>query len=202
MNVPFPRIVRLAGPNDRSAVNTMLARAFHDDPVMTYIFPDANVRKLRLPRFFSVIFDGDGNCGERFVTGNNEAATLWRRPGHGHLSLREKLQQAFPWVRAAGTALGRALSVSAASDANHPSEPHWYLHIAGCSPDHQGQGFGTAAIKAGLAKADADGLPSYLETANAANLGLYEALGFGVTHRWRVPGGPEHWSMLRPVPPS
>ncbi len=197
MNNSRNRIVRSANPNDRSEVNKMLARAFHNDPVMVYIFPNEKVRRSRLPRFFSVIFDGDGSCGERFVTDNNEAATLWRRPGYGHLSLREKVQQALPWLRAAGPALGRALTVSAASDANHPTEPHWYLHIAGCSPDHQGQGYGTAAIKAGLARADADGIPSYLETANEANLPLYKALGFSVTHRWHVPDGPEHWSMLR-----
>jgi GNAT superfamily N-acetyltransferase len=194
------RDVRLAAWNDRMAVSTMLAAAFQDDPVMTYIFPDPKVRQARLPRFFSVIFDGDGASGTRYVTESVEAATLWRRPGRGHLSLREKAIQVLPWLFASGAALGRALAVSAASDANHPAEPHWYLHIVGCSPDHQGQGFGTAAIRAGLARADADGVQSYLETAKEANIPFYQALGFGVTHHWHVPNGPKNWSMVRPVP--
>jgi GNAT superfamily N-acetyltransferase len=194
------RNVRSASRSDRAAVNSMLAAAFQDDPVMTYLFPDAKVRRSRLPRFFSVIFDGDGAAGERFVTDGIEAATLWRRPGRGHLSLREKVIQAVPWLRASGTALGRALAVSAASDANHPAGPHWYLHIAGCSPDHQGQGFGTAAIRAGLTRADADGVPSYLETANETNIAFYQTLGFHVTHHWSVLNGPKNWSMIRPAP--
>jgi ribosomal protein S18 acetylase RimI-like enzyme len=193
------RHVRSAILSDRTAVNQMLARAFQDDPVMAFIFPNPDVRRAKLPRFFSVIYDGDGVSGARLVTDGCEAATLWRRPGCGHLTLTEKIVQSLPWLRAAGFALGRALTISAASDANHPAEPHWYLHIAGCSPDHQGQGYGTAAIRAGLARADADGLPSYLETAKETNIGFYQGLGFHVTHSWRVHLGPQNWSMLRPA---
>jgi ribosomal protein S18 acetylase RimI-like enzyme len=192
--------IKLATPQDRIQVCNMLAAAFQDDPVMKFIFPDKTVREKRLPGFFTVIFDGDGLWGPRFVTASLEAATLWRPAGRGQLSFWEKASQSLPWVRAAGMALGRALQVSAASDANHPAEPHWYLHIAGCSPEHQGRGFGTAAIRAGLMRADQDGVASYLETANEANIGYYEALGFRVTHDWHIAKGPKNWSMLRPAP--
>ena len=175
----------------------MLAAAFQDDPVMSFIFPDAADRRLRLPRLFTILYEGDGAHGARFVTDGGEAATLWRAPGHGHLGLREKLRHGLPWLRAAGLALRRALRVSAASDANHPIEPHWYLHIAGCTPQARRRGFGTAAIMPGLAKADSEDMPVYLETANAANIAFYQKLGFAVTHKWRVPDGPAHWSMLR-----
>jgi ribosomal protein S18 acetylase RimI-like enzyme len=188
---------RQAAPSDRMQVTLMLAEAFQNDPVMAYIFPDPVERQRRLPRFFTVIFDGDVPHGAGYVTHGGEAATLWRAPGHGHLSLREKILQAVPWVRASGFALGRALKVSAASDANHPQEPHWYLHIAGCSPAAQGHGFGGMAIKAGIARADAEGFPCYLETSNEANVPLYEKLGFQVTHDWKVPDGPVNWSMFR-----
>jgi ribosomal protein S18 acetylase RimI-like enzyme len=199
MNALQPHCVRSALRKDRMQANVTLAAAFQNDPVMNFIFPQPELRRSRLPRFFSVIYDCDGECGERFVTDGIEAVTLWRRPGHGHLTLREKLLSSLPWLRAAGFAIGRALAVSAASDANHPPEPHWYLHIAGCSPEFQGKGYGRAAIVAGLARADAETMPSYLETANPANLAFYNSLGFHVTHQWRVPDGPEHWSMLRPA---
>jgi ribosomal protein S18 acetylase RimI-like enzyme len=175
----------------------MLGAAFQDDPVMSFIFPDAADRRARLPRLFAIAFDLDGATGARFMTKGGEAASLWRAPGHSRLSLREKIVLSVPWLAAVAFALGRALAVSAASDANHPPEPHWYLDIIGCTPEFQGQGFGQAAIRAGLARADADGVASYLETANEANLDLYSTLGFVVTHRWRVPDGPVHWSMLR-----
>lgn len=189
--------VRRAKPGDREVVMNILAAAFHNDPDMAFIFPDPAVRKLRLPQVFSVIFDGDDAAGARFVTDNGEAATLWRRPGQGRLSLWDKARRGLPWLRAAGFALRRASIVNAASEANRPTAPHWYLHIAGCSPHRQGRGYGTAAIKAGLALADGDGVPAYLETSTKASIAFYGRFGFHVTHDWHVPGGPKSWSMLR-----
>lgn len=190
--------VRRAGRADRAAVCATLAAAFAEDPVLCWVFPDPADRARRLPRFFAILFDGDGAHGARFVTAGGEAATLWRAPGEGHLRWPEKLRHGLPWLAAAGFNLPRALALSAASDAAHPPEPHWYLHIVGCAPEAQGCGFGAAAIAPGLALADAAGLPAYLETANERNLGFYERLGFAVTHRWQVPGGgPLHWSLLR-----
>lgn len=183
---------------DRAAVILTLAAAFQDDPVMRFIFPDDADRRRRLPRFFAILYDGDGAHGARWMMPGAEAATLWRAPGQGHLGLVEKLRHGLPWLRAAGLALPRALAVSAASDANHPAQPHWYLHIVGCRPEAQGRGFGRAAIAPGLARADADGVPAYLETANERNLPFYARIGFEVTHTWRVPDGPPHWSLLRP----
>ena len=184
--------------SNRKAVCAMLGAAFQDDPVMAFIFPDPAERRLRLPRLFAILHDGDSAHGARVVTPGGEAATLWRAPGQGHLGWSEKLRHGLPWLHAAGFSLPRALAVSAASDANHPHEPHWYLHIVGCAPDKQGRGFGRAAIAPGLARADADRVACYVETANPRNLPLYESLGFVVTHRWEVPNGPGHWSLSRP----
>lgn len=189
--------VRIPRRSDRGPVIATLAAAFADDPVMRFIFPDDADRRARLPRLLAILYDGDGAHGARFMTARCEAATLWRSPGQGRLGILEKLRHGPPWLHAAGFALPRALAVSAASDANHPEEPHWYLHIAGCLPADQGRGFGRAAIAPGLARADAENVASYLETANETNIGFYERLGFEVTHDWLVPNGPRHWSMLR-----
>ena len=191
--------IRIPAPDDRKAVVATLAAAFQDDPVMAFIFPDEADRRLRLPRLMAILYDGDGAHGARFVTQGGEAATLWRAPGQGALHWPEKLRHGLPWLHAAGLALPRALAVSAASDAAHPTEPHWYLHIVGCRPEAQGRGLGSAAIAPGLARADADGVAAYLETANERNLPLYRRLGFEVTHEWRVPDGPHHWSLMRPA---
>ena len=87
-----------------------------------------------------------------------------------------------------------------AVEAHFPSDPFWYLHIAGVDPARQGRGLGGASIRAGLARCDADGVPAYLETATESNVGLYARLGFELTGEWSVPkGGPRFWSMMRPV---
>jgi GNAT superfamily N-acetyltransferase len=189
--------VREGSPTDLPGIATLLAAAFQDEPVMSFIFPDPAVRRRRLPDFFSVIYKTDYAHGASYVTTNGEAATIWRAPGHGHLSFGEMLRQAWPWVAASRTALGRALIYSFASDANHPKEPHWYLHFVGCLPIAQGKGFGGAAIRAGLARCDAEGIPAYLETATESNLAFYRALGFAVSHEWTVSKKLRCWSMFR-----
>ncbi|MEJ0095818.1 MAG: GNAT family N-acetyltransferase [Methylocella sp.] len=152
---------------------------------------------MRLPRFFGVVFDTNGPKGARFMTVNGEAAAIWRPPGHERHSFLEIMMDGWSWLAASGTAIGRALAFSAASDNNHPTEPHWYLHMAGCLPSAQRKGFGSAVVRAGLARSDADGVPAYLETAEESNLPFYASLGFAVTHEWKVKSGPACWSMLR-----
>lgn len=191
--------VRDAGVEDRAAVAAMLGRAFADDPGMRYIFPDDADRAKRLPRLFALLFDGDAD-GMRLVSGAADAATLWRAPGHAATPLAAMIAQVPALIGALGTAIPRALRLSAAIDAHFPVEPFWYLHVAGVDPARQGRGLGGAVIRAGLARSDASGVATYLETATQSNLGLYAALGFQLIGDWHVPrGGPQFWSMRRPV---
>ena len=149
---------------------------------------------------FRLIFDEDVG-GMPLITGDGEAATLWRKPGQAEIGKLEMLRQLFPLIGAFGTALGRAMRVGDAIDAHHPPGPYWYLHIAGVDPAHQGRGLGSASIRQGLAKAREDGVPAFLETATPRNVSLYQSLGFEVIDEWDVPkGGPKFWSMLNPRP--
>jgi ribosomal protein S18 acetylase RimI-like enzyme len=188
--------VRAAGLRDRAAVAAMLARAFRDDPAMSFIYPDPRVRAARLPPLFALLFDEDAD-GMRWVTAGGEAATLWQAPGASHRpGIGRMLMKAWPMWRALGTAAPRALAVAEAIASHMPAGDHWYLHVAGCDPAAQGHGHGGRAIRAGLAATS--GSPVYLETATEANLGLYRALGFAVASEWDVPGGgPHFWSMVR-----
>lgn len=189
--------MRIAGGADRGRVSTMLARAFAEDPAMSWIFPDPVERARRLPRLFALLFDEDA-AGMRIVTGGAEAATLWRGPGRANTSTATMLRQAWPLWRALGANIQRALKVSNAIAAHMPAGDFWYLHIAGSDPAAQGKGLGGAVVRAGLTRA-AGRLPAYLETATERNLGFYRSLGFEITDEWVVPGGgPRFWSMLRP----
>ncbi|MFA5968460.1 MAG: GNAT family N-acetyltransferase [Sphingomonas sp.] len=193
-----PRALLQAGGAERRRVADMLARAFADDPAMSFIFPDSSVRARRLPALFALLFDGDAAHGVRLMTAGAEAATLWRAPGHARTTASEIIRHALPLLSALGPALGRALTLSHAVDAHMPQGAFWYLHIAGCDPAHQGKGLGGAAIRDGLDRVASGRLPVYLETATHANLGLYQRYGFKVTDEWKVPkGGPTFWSMLR-----
>jgi len=193
-----PPALLQAGGAERRRVADMLARAFANDPAMSFIFPDPAVRARRLPALFALLFDGDAAHGLRLMTPGAEAATLWRAPGYTRTTPGEIIRHGLSLLSALGPAVGRALTLSSAVDAHMPQGQFWYLHIAGCDPAHQGKGLGGAAIRNGLDRVATGRLPVYLETATEANLGLYQRYGFKVTEEWKVPkGGPTFWSMWR-----
>lgn len=189
--------VRLAARSDRAATSAMLARAFADDPALSWLFPDRVLRARRLPRLFALLFDSD-EAGIRLTSPGHEAATFWRAPGQAETSAVELLRSALPMLATFGLAVGRGLALTKAIDAHFPPHPFWYLHIAGCDPAHQGRGLGRAVVQAGLDRMGGSGVPFYLETATERNIGFYQSLGFRVTNEWRVgTDGPVFWSMLR-----
>ena len=51
----------------------------------------------------------------------------------------------------------------------------------GTSPTRQGTGLGSSLLQLGTSKADAAGIPCYLETATESNVAFYSKRGFEVT---------------------
>ena len=80
---------------------------------------------------------------------------------------------------------------------HHPSEPHWYLPFIGVDPAAQGQGHGTALLRASLQAVDRTGLPAYLESTNPRNIPLYESFGFRVTGEIQAGDSPPMHPMWR-----
>lgn len=192
----------IAEVHDRTQIVHTLARAFQEDPALSWILPDAAQRKIRLPLMFDFITPLDLRDGFALGSTGGEAATLWRSPGKPHTGMLDMVKMLPAVFNTFGAASLRALAVSEAIDAHHPKGiKYFYLHYAGVLPEHQGKGWGGAAIRAGLEKADAAGLPALLETATPRNVGLYTSLGFEILTEWDVPrDGPHFWTMLRRVP--
>jgi ribosomal protein S18 acetylase RimI-like enzyme len=188
----------MASQTDRQAAIATLAEAFSHEPAFSFILPDYDARCRALARMFRIVFDEDTRAGAIFLTGGAEAVTAWRSPAQMREGRWEALRTRIPYLLAFGTAIGRAASVADLIKANLPPEGCWYLHYAGSHSQHRGKGFGGAAIRAGLARADADGVGAWLETADEGNLALYQSLGFAVVRQWQVPQGPRFWGMMRP----
>jgi GNAT superfamily N-acetyltransferase len=75
---------------------------------------------------------------------------------------------------------------------------HWYLFGMGVDPTRQGQGIGGQLLQPILRKADATGVPCYLETQKERNVPFYRRHGFEVTVETDIPGGgPHFWIMQR-----
>ncbi|SKB56116.1 GNAT family N-acetyltransferase [Sphingopyxis flava] len=190
--------VAAAAPAEHPAVAETLAQAFQSDPALSWILADPHHRAKALRALFRVLVPADARCGVVLRAAGDEAAALWRAPGHAHGGTMEFLRTLFPILSAFGTALPRGLKVQASIAANRRRGHFWYLHYVGVRPTDQGKGHGGRIIRAQTAIADAQALPCWLETATHENVPLYERLGFFAVAEWDVKdGGPHFWGMTR-----
>ncbi|HUJ64030.1 MAG TPA: hypothetical protein VLX59_00725, partial [Acidimicrobiales bacterium] len=73
--------VRRATAADVGALATTLALAFDDDPLTMWLFPDADRRRRRLPRFFRSLLRTGLPLGEVYTAGDARCAAIWNPPG-------------------------------------------------------------------------------------------------------------------------
>lgn len=176
----------------------VLARAFHDDPMFTFVEPDQRRRSRVLPWFFSAALRLGRRNGRVDVDAGRGAA-IWLRPG-ASLGPAQLVRSglALAPVRLGPRAFRRFARLTAAFETageRWHGPRYWHLFILGVDPAHHGTGVGGRLIAPVLA--DTAGDPCYLETLNAANLPFYERPGFTVAGHVTEPGLPEFWSMLR-----
>jgi GNAT superfamily N-acetyltransferase len=198
-----PPTVRKATAADVPQLAAMLARAFDDDPVAMYLFPDGRRRRAGLRRFFSIqlrsTFLRDDECyttGE--VGGDISGGALWSSPGRPKAGTRELLRL-LPILPLLGRRLPTALQFLGAIEAKHPKDrPHFYLGVLGTDPPWQGKGIGSALLMPVLERCDAEGIPAYLESSKERNVPFYGRHGWEVTEELDPPGGgPRLWLMWR-----
>jgi ribosomal protein S18 acetylase RimI-like enzyme len=195
------RAVRPFVRTDMSATVATLARAFDEDPVMVWIFPDEQLRRRRLPAFFASSLRGTprGSGAEVAVLEERVlGAAVWLAPGAWRPPLWRQLV-ALPGVALRlGSRMAVASSTYGALLRVHPTRPHWYLSGIGTDPPAQGTGVGSELMRSRLVRCDADRMPAYLESSNERNVPFYERHGFRVIGELSVPGGgPTLWLMWR-----
>jgi GNAT superfamily N-acetyltransferase len=184
--------VREATFDDTDALAGIAATGFFDDPVMSWVFPDATTRL----KFLRTAFNGlarsflpdagvvhllDGAC-----------ATFWRRPGFEQHRDAPTGESPFP-----ADCTARMDILDKAMSAVHPHTPHWYLNVISTLPAHQGKGLGARTLAAVLAVCDAEGIPAYLESSNPRNMTLYRRHGFEQAGEIILPDGPSLYPMWR-----
>jgi len=179
----------------------ILARAFHEDPMFTFIEPSADRRRRVLPWFFGAALRL-GNQQGRVDTDAGRAAAIWLPPGRTSLGPGAMLRSglALAPMRLGPAAFGRFARLTSAFE-KAAAEVHgttfWHLFILGVDPAFQGRGLGARLVAPVLAEADAAGHLCYLETLSARNLAFYQRLGFTVAGHVTPSGLPEFWMMTR-----
>ncbi len=178
-----------------------MARAFFDDPIFTWAFPDEGSRLRRmmgmnaamLPPMMRVDFM------ELYTTPDHAGLAIWAGPEDWEAPTRAMLSRVprLVWSMG-GDAIRKFVSLMGALKKVHPTGPHWYLAGIGTDPPRQGTGVGTALIRPMLERCDRDGIGAYLETQKATNVPYYERFGFRVTGEIDPPrGAPHMWLMWR-----
>jgi GNAT superfamily N-acetyltransferase len=191
------------------AASALLARAFHDDPPVAYMYPDPDDRSRLMPVFMRWNLRHCRMYGETYGTEKSLiGAVMLYPPGvdvwtdarlaqSGFDSLADRLG-AYGWDRLSKT-------LNAVADADEQLHqtlhgPHWYLHIIGIDPVHQGLGIGGALLRGVNERTDREGSPTALVTYQPTNLPFYLRHGYEMVCQGIEPtGGLSYWGFRRPA---
>jgi ribosomal protein S18 acetylase RimI-like enzyme len=183
----------------------LLARAFFDYPMWTWILPDEEHRRRALPIAMRQSVRWGMLMNECYLAGNPmRGIAIWTPGALSDADLdpdgsRTGYQEMID-------ALGREshgrfellVSTQRPLRARDIPKEAMYLPWLGVDPEAQRTGIGTALLLHMFARTDKAGAAVYLETEKAANVPYYERHGFRVLVSDALPnGGPRFWTMLR-----
>jgi GNAT superfamily N-acetyltransferase len=194
-----------------SRATSVLAKAFVEDPLFKTWrgfgeIADLQEREqalkpmfrmfVRIARRFNHCFEvnnGSAYCiclpcwngDEKDRALSNEAGDIFREPGVASL-LSPALAMPPVELYHLGKKMKKALK----------GRPYLYVMNLGTEPSQQGNGYGRAALFAGLQVADERGVPTALETMTRTNRAMYEKYGFVVVGEVQVPGCVDPWVVM------
>jgi GNAT superfamily N-acetyltransferase len=196
--------IRRATTSDIGRLGVTAMRAFVDDPVMRWLYPDDELFLAPGGKVFWSAMRGWLRHGEVWTTAESVGLAVWLKPGRPEL---EPDPAAADEPAPSPELLRRFELIGPAMSAHTPAEDHWYLQLLATHPDWQRQGLGAALMNVQFERADAEGLPCYLETETPENVAYYRHHGFEVQAEWDIDPdgtlgrpGPHMWGMLRPGP--
>jgi ribosomal protein S18 acetylase RimI-like enzyme len=188
-------MLRRAGPDDVRRLCVTAMRAFVDDPVMRWLFPEDDVFCEPGGEVFRGAMTGWISLGEVWCTDDAVAVAVWIPPGRPEITVEVDP----PVADIPADRLERFGIIGECMATHTPADTHWYLQLLATHPDWQRQGLGGALMTPVIERAEAEGLPCYLETETVENVAYYRRYGFEVRSEWDVPsGGPHMWGMYRP----
>jgi GNAT superfamily N-acetyltransferase len=191
--------VRRAAGEDVARMARTLALAFRDDPVWNWVLRGDPRRLTRLERGFELFLRRVWMEQEQtYTTASVAGVAVWEQPGQWKAGVGRQLALLPAMLRAAGRHLPRVLRASAALEARHPRELHYYLPFLGVDPEWQGRGLGSALLAPVLERCDSEGMPAFLEASTPRNRALYERQGFAVSEEFKLGRtAPMQWRMWR-----
>jgi GNAT superfamily N-acetyltransferase len=159
-----------------------------------------------IPHMWEVLLRIKIRHGEVYATSPAfEGVAAWLRPGLLYPSALQIITAApidlAIFLRSGGKKVVAQYRFQEGMQKRNAPMPHWHLGPIAVVPDRQGQGFASRLMRPMLERADAEGMPVYLDANQDVHISLYEHFGFRVLERRDMPGG-GFWnaSMLREGP--
>jgi ribosomal protein S18 acetylase RimI-like enzyme len=190
--VPPTIEVRRARETDIPVLAEVLARAFAEDPALSYFTQrDERQHERMVAGMEAMLRYGSARLSDTYTTADLAGAAIWTPPGYSGLGLREwpgMLRKSLfmcGWrglvtIRSARRVLDERL-------VRHIPEPNYYLSVIGVDPAGQGQGVGSALMRPILERCDQERVPASLATNLERNVRLYERHGFRVVDEVPIP---------------
>lgn len=194
--------LRLLRAGEEKKLGEAIAVAFFDDPVMKMMEPNEEKRLSKGTRVMSKMLGYCARYGEVHTDDSLLGGSAWLTPGNTEMTTWRVLRSGmwtlpllmgFSQMRR----MNRMDGIIRKVHKRVAPGDHWYLQILGTHPSAQGTGLGTAAIEVGVTKAEAAGLPVYLETMTQKNVDYYEKRGFRVAEQVEIEPEITMWAMLR-----
>jgi GNAT superfamily N-acetyltransferase len=193
-----PTVVR-ADEADIGVLSEVIADAFYYLEVSQWLIPDPDARRAIFPGYFRLYVEHAITDGIVHTTADRASAALWIPVGRQ--GPRPPGDYASRLAAATGRWLNRFQAFDATLDRYHPAGlAHHHLAVLAVHPDRQGQGTGTALLRAHHAALDHDGIPAYLEASDSGSRRIYLQHGYA-DHGTMIQlpdRGPHMHPMVRP----
>jgi GNAT superfamily N-acetyltransferase len=196
-------LIRRATDADFRNLCITAMRAFRDDPVMRWLYPDDDVYFQPNGAVFAGAMTNWLAHQQPWCTDDSAGLAIWFPPVEVGAPEPEHIAVGPPPTP---ELLARFELIGLAMAAHKPTEPHWYLQLLATHPDWQRQGLGARSMNVVFERADPEGIPCYLETERPELVAYYRHHGFDVSSEWDVDPdgtlgkvGPHMWGMFRPA---
>jgi GNAT superfamily N-acetyltransferase len=167
--------VRIATEADLDGIAATLTMAFESDPLWGWAFPEPK----GLEAWWRLLVASALRYPWTWVADDYAAVAVWIPPGGAELTVEEEARIEPLLDELLGARAAEVLELLERFEASHPKDrPHYYLSLLATHPDHRGKGLGMSLLADNLARIDAESMPAYLESSNAANDPRYERQGF------------------------
>lgn len=192
--------IRKASHADTDRLAVSLARAFNDDPFISWLVRKDKRKQYGMQRLFHICISELCLKHENiFTTEDLTGGTLWYPPGTSEISFARQLSLArkiIPVVDWRGL-FPLVITLDNMSK-KHPKGKYYYLQFIGVTPEHQGKGAGTALMKPILDSCDNEQCGAFLENSKETNIDFYRHFGFNVIEKFfPYKNSPPLWLMWR-----